>query len=91
MRRSIYLAALLAALPFAVASTASAQSVKQEAKELRKAKHELNGDQRDRRQAVKAGDRSAVKQETREVRADKRDVKQERRDVKRAVKDKRNP
>jgi hypothetical protein len=90
MRRSIYLAVVLAVLPFAVTSTASAQAVKQESKELRQAKRELNGDQRDRRQAAKAGDSSTVKRETREIRADKRDVKQERRDVKRAVKDKRN-
>lgn len=90
MRRSIYLAALLAVLPFAVTSTASAQAVKQETRELRQAKRELNGDQRDRRYAVKAGDSRAVRRETREIRADKRDVKQERRDVKRAVKGKRN-
>jgi hypothetical protein len=74
--------ALAAAVPM---TSVAAQTVKQEARELRAANKSLNHDQRDRRQAVRQGDSTAVRQETREIRAGQRDVKQERRDVKRAV------
>lgn len=87
MRRLIIAAIIAAAVPVA---SASAQVVKQEVRELRDAKREVNHDQRDRRQAARAGDSAAVKHETREIREGKRDVKQERRDVKRAVGKKRN-
>jgi hypothetical protein len=87
MRRFIIAAIIAAGVPVA---SASAQAVKQEVRELRDAKREVNHDQRDRRQAGRAGDSAAVKNETREIREGKRDVKQERRDVKRAVRQKKD-
>ena len=87
MRRFVIAAVIAVAAP---CLSVGAQTVKQEARELRDAKKEVNHDQRDRRQAARGGDSLAVKNETREVREGKRDVKQERRDVKRAVVKKRN-
>jgi hypothetical protein len=86
--RTIVLA-VVAAITLPVVS-AGAQQVKQEVRELRDAKREVNHDQRDRRQAVRGADTMAVKQETREIREGKRDVKQERRDVRQAVRAKRD-
>jgi hypothetical protein len=86
--RTIVLA-VVAAITFPVVS-AGAQQVKQEVRELRDAKREVNHDQRDRRRAVRGADTTAVKQETREIREGKRDVKQERRDVRQAVRAKRD-
>ena len=87
MRRFVIAAVIAVAAP---CLSVGAQTVKQEARELRDAKKEVNHDQRDRWQAASGGDSLAVKNETREVREGKRDVKQERRDVKRAVVKKRN-
>lgn len=87
MRRFIITAMIAVAAP---CLSLGAQTVKQEVRELRDAKKEVNHDQRDRRQAARGGDSSAVKHETREIREGTRDVKQERRDVKRAVVTKRN-
>lgn len=85
--RRLMIASLIAIV--APVATLSAQSrngpVRQEARELRDAKREVNRDQRERRQAARDGDKAAVKQETREIREGQRDVKQERRDVRRAV------
>lgn len=87
MRKMIIAAVIAAAFPV---MSAGAQQVKQEVRELRDAKREVNHDQRDRRQAARAGDSAAVKHETREIREGKRDVKQERRDVRRAVRQKKD-
>jgi hypothetical protein len=87
MRTLVIAAVIAAALPV---MSVGAQQVKQEVREMRDAKREVNHDQRDRRQAARAGDRAAVKNETREIREGKQDVKQERRDVRRAVRHKKD-
>lgn len=87
MRKIIIAAVIAAALP---AMSLGAQQVKQEVRELRDAKKEVNHDQRDRRQAARDGDKAGVKDETREIREGKKDVKHERRDVRRAVKAKKD-
>ena len=87
MRKVIIAAVIAAALP---AMSLGAQQVKQEVRELRDAKKEVNHDQRDRRQAAREGDKAGVKDETREIREGKKDVKHERRDVRRAVKAKKD-
>jgi hypothetical protein len=87
MRKAIVAAVIAAALP---AMSLGAQQVKQEVRELRDAKKEVNHDQRDRRQAARDGDKAGVKDETREIREGKKDVKHERRDVRRAVKAKKD-
>lgn len=87
MRKVIIAAVIAAALP---AMSLGAQQVKQEVRELRDAKKEVNHDQRDRRQAARDGDKAGVKDETREIREGKKDVKHERRDVRRAVKAKKD-
>jgi hypothetical protein len=87
MRKVIIAAVIAAVLPVV---SAGAQQVKQEVRELRDAKKEVNHDQRDRRQAARDGDKAAVKDETREIREGKKDVKQERRDVRRAVRQKKD-
>ncbi len=87
MRKTIIAAVVALTLP---ALSLGAQQVKQEVRELRDAKREVNHDQRDRRQAARDGDKAAVKDETREIREGKKDVKQERRDVRRAVRQKKD-
>jgi hypothetical protein len=87
MRKVIIAAVIASALP---AMSLGAQQVKQEVRELRDAKKEVNHDQRDRRQAARDGDKAGVKDETREIREGKKDVKHERRDVRRAVKAKKD-
>lgn len=91
MRRLIIASLIAIAAPI---TTLSAQNqagpVKQEARELRDAKRDVNHDQRERRQAARDGDKGTVKQETREIREGQRDVKQERRDVRRAVRQRKN-
>lgn len=90
MRHLIIASLIVIAAPVATLSAQSPNGpVKQEARELRDAKRDVNQDQRERRQAARGGDKATVKQETREIREGRRDVKQERRDVRRAVRNKR--
>ena len=83
MRRT--LVALAVALIVPLASASAQGRVRDEARDVRQARRELHDDQRDRRQAVRAGDTREVRQETREIKRDKREIRQEKRDVKRAV------
>ncbi len=86
MRRLIIASLIAIAAPVATLSAQGQHGpVRQETRELRGAKREVNRDQRERRQAVRDGDKAAAKQETREIRKGQRGVKQERRDVRRAV------
>ena len=87
MRRT--LVAFAVALIVPLASAAAQGPVRGEVRDVRQARRELHDDQRDRRQAVRAGDTREVRQETREIKRDKREIRQEKRDVKRAVRHRR--
>ena len=91
MRRTHMMVAMVAttvalALPvFSASAQVGRHPVRREAGDVRDARRELHDDVRDRREAVREGDRREVRQESREIRYDKRNLAQEKRELHRTV------